>query len=242
MEISLSNKIIIKAVKSFYSVVNTYKEVIPEIEFDHDPEAIDISKIEPIVRKWGALHVKDDQLFIKINDELLEDFIEVFATIYIKFAPIVGVAKSMIPMLKGYFKDYQDAFVPVVKKYLEEYDYAVEEVKFTGVKHGFVMLRKNKNGGKWTHVEHDIELVDEYTKMSKAVRRHIFKEAILETVSGFNEKFESNVVGLSFNIYPDQASAAEAMMAMKEDMVKDPDEKDNDEPVITVLDTESDSQ
>ena len=189
MKISISNELIVNAFASARTMEEAYKEVLPELEINTDFD-FDINEIKPIIRKWGSVYVENNSLILDINDNLIIDVMDVGTNMYAKFAPILGVARSMIPMLKNYFRDASTAFVPVAKKYLEDYFYTVEEVKFPGVKVGYMVLKKNCNGGKWTIVEDRICVDDKMQKMSKSTLRNFQKEVITTNVSDFNEAVE----------------------------------------------------
>ena len=232
MKISISNELIVNAFASARTVEEAYKEILPEIEFG-DGFNFNINEVKPINQKWGSIFVENNQLILDINDNLIIDCMSAGTTLYTKFAPILGVAKSMIPMFKQYFKDASVAFVPVVEKYLEEYDYTVEEIKFPGVKVGYMILKKNRNGGVWTLVDDYVYICDEMRNMNKNALRNLRKEAVTSNIMAFNNEIEKGTREPAHMIPNDDAKFAFELLEEKFKAAMYPEERE--EETITVI-------
>lgn len=163
-----------------------YKDIFPTDKNRKYDFTIDDIKI--IDEKWGSITKNQDDAIIEIKDEFISDILNMYGKVIAKFAPIVGVAKSMIPMFKMYIKDVKELLTPIIEKYTEEYEYTVcKVVNPAVVKIGYVIMKRVKGNSTTSEVCNKIFLVDGMDELNPDIVRSIINDASAKTVKLFNE-------------------------------------------------------
>ena len=209
MKITISTNVINNSIRFARNVNEAYKDIIPYTEeFDHE---FNMEDVKVITRKWGSISKTENEIIVDIKDSTIEDVLNVYENLYVKFAPIIGVAKSMIPMFKKYIVDVKDILNPLVEKYTEEYVYTVEHIKFSGVKAGYMILRKVKGDNDWNYVTSEVHWTDEFQTMDFKVRNDMLNQIVKNMTKTFNAEVTAGARTATLNIDNDIEAAHKFM-------------------------------
>lgn len=204
MKIIIKSSIVESAEKSVKTTIETYKEDLPQCDI-FNKENINLSLLpsKDIKRKWGTIINEIDKTTIEINDEFIIDLIGLYEKLVCKFAPIINVAVSLIPMVKRYVGDMESIFTSFGKKYEEEKSYTVTKVNFPGIETGYVLMSRIRDE-EWTFCESRMNIQME--SIDKDFRENLIKNVGLHIVKEFNANTPAE-----FPIYSDFAEAYDAM-------------------------------